>query len=64
MQQCSPKCTPSTITATRSRPVRSAAISSPSAVSVAATNSRDTADLLVAVADCSTPAPTGSSPTR
>jgi hypothetical protein len=47
-QQDSPKCTPSTISATRSRPDRSAASSSASAVSVIATNFRDTADLLVA----------------
>jgi len=44
---CSPKCTPSIINATRSSPDRSAASSSASAVSVAATNRRLTADLLV-----------------
>ena len=35
----------------------------PNADSVAATNRRDTADLLVAEAACSTASPTGSSPT-
>jgi len=49
-QVCSPKCTPSTMNATRSSPDRSADISSASAVSVCATNRRDTADRDVAVA--------------
>ena len=62
-QVCSPKCTPSTMSATRSSPDRSAANSWVSAVSVAATNRRDTADLEVLVAACSVRAPTGSSPT-
>ena len=62
-QQCSAKWTPSTISATRSSPDRSAASSSASAVSVAATNRRDTADFDVDVAVCSARAPTGSSPT-
>jgi hypothetical protein len=62
-QVCSPKCTPSTISATRSSPDRSAASSWASAVSVAATNRRDTAERLVAVAAWSMRAPTGSSPT-
>ena len=63
MQVCSPKCTPSTMNATRSSPDRSAASSCASAVSVAATNRRDTAEREVAVAACSVRAPTGSSPT-
>ena len=63
MQVCSPKCTPSTMSATRSSPDRSAASNSASAVSVCATNLRDTADLDVAVAACSVRAPTGSSAT-
>ena len=46
-QHGSAKCTPSIINATRSSPDRSAASSSASAVSVAATNRRETADLLV-----------------
>ena len=62
-QVCSPKCTPSTMNATRSSCDRSAASSSASAVWVWATNRRDTADLDVAVAACSVRAPTGSSPT-
>ena len=63
-QQDSAKCTPSTRNATKSSPDRSAPISSANAVSVAATNRRDTADLLVAVAVASTRSPTGSSPVR
>ncbi len=47
---CSPKCTPSTISATRSSPDRSAASSWARAVSVAATNRRDTAEREVLVA--------------
>jgi hypothetical protein len=62
-QVCSPKCTPSTISATRSNPDRSAASSCASAVSVCATNRRDTADLEVPDAACSVRVPTGSSPT-
>ena len=62
-QQCSPKCTPSTINATRSTVDRSAASSWASAVSVAATNRRDTTEREVLVAVFSTRAPTGSSPT-
>jgi hypothetical protein len=62
-QQCSPTCTPSTISATGSSPVRSAASSAASAVSVAATNFRETADLLVADAVALTCSPTGSRPT-
>jgi hypothetical protein len=62
-QVCSPKRTPSTISATKSSPDRSAASNWASAVSVAATNRRDTADFDVLVAACSTLAPTGSSPT-
>ena len=50
MQQCSAKCARSTITATRSSPDRSAVSRSASAVSVIATNFRDTANLLVAEA--------------
>ena len=50
MQVCSPKCTPSTISATRSILDRSAASNSASAVSVAATNRRDTTDRDVEVA--------------
>ncbi len=61
-QQCSPKCTPSTMNATRSSVDRSAASSAARAVSVAATNFRDTADLLVAVAVSVTCSPTGSRP--
>ncbi|VBA34994.1 hypothetical protein LAUMK35_05839 [Mycobacterium pseudokansasii] len=49
-QHDSAKCTPSTISATTSSPDRSLASSSASAVSVIATNFRDTADLLVAEA--------------
>ena len=62
-QQCSAKWTPSTSNATRSRSLRSRASSSARAVRVMATNRRDTADFEVAVAACSTPVPTGSSPT-
>ena len=62
--RCSPKCTPSIINATRSSPDRSAASSSASAVSVAATNRRETADLLVAVAACSTCSPDRLQPDR
>ena len=61
-QVCSPKCTPSTMNATRSRSSRRRVISSASAVSVAATNRRDTADLEVAAACASTACPAGSSP--
>jgi hypothetical protein len=61
-QVCSPKCTPSTMNATKSSPDRSRLISSASAVSVAATNRRETADLLVADAASSTAAPAGSRP--
>ena len=61
-QVCSPKCTPSIISATRSRSSSRRAISSARAVSVAATNRRDTADLLVAAAASSTACPAGSSP--
>ena len=52
--RCSPKCTPSIINATRSSSAKVAASSSASAVSVAATNRRLTADLLVERAACST----------
>jgi len=62
-QQESAKCTPSTMNATRSISDRSAASRSARAVSVIATNLRDIADLLVAVADALTCTPTGSSPT-
>jgi len=62
-QHDSAKCTPSTISATRSTLDRSAASRSPSAVSVIATNLRETADLLVAVAEAATCSPTGSRPT-
>ncbi len=61
--RCSPKCTPSTINATSSSSPRGRASRSANAVSVAAMNLRDTADLLVAVAAASTPRPTGSRPT-
>jgi hypothetical protein len=69
-QVCSPKCTPSTIKATRSSPDRSADSKAASAVSVCATNRRDTAErgtdvvtpaMLVAAVSVRTP--TGSSPT-
>jgi len=63
-QHDSAKCTPSTMNATRSRVDRSAASRSPSACSVIATNLRETADLLVELADPLTCSPTGSSPTR
>ena len=63
-QQVSAKCTPSTMSATRSSPDRSAASSSARAVSVAATNRRETADFDVERAVASTCAPTGSSPAR
>ena len=59
----SAKWTPSIMIATRSSPDRSAASRSLSAVSVIATNFRDTADLLVADAFSSTPWPTGSNAT-
>ena len=62
-QMCSPKCTPSTMSATRSSEDRSAASSAASAVSVWATNRRDTAERDVDVAAFSVRAPTGSSPT-
>ena len=62
-QVCSPKCTPSTISPTRSSDDRSAASSSANAVSVAATNRRDTADFDVLTAICSVRCPTGSNPT-
>jgi hypothetical protein len=62
-QQCSPKCTPSIISPTRSSCDRSAANSWASAVSVAATNRRETAEREVLVAACSVHVPTGSSPT-
>jgi hypothetical protein len=55
---------PSIISATRSSPDRSRDSSSASAVSVIATNFRETADLLVADAVSSTRSPTGSSPTE
>ena len=61
-QRWSPKWTPSTINATRSRPERSRASSSPRAVSVAFTNRRDTADFDVERARAVTSAPTGSKP--
>jgi hypothetical protein len=61
-QVCSATRMPSTMSATRSRPDRSASSSSARACSVAATNRRETADLEVAVAACSTWLPTGSSP--
>jgi hypothetical protein len=54
---------PSIINATRSSPDRSAASSSASAVSVIATNLRETADLLVAEDFPVICAPTGSRPT-
>jgi len=50
MQQDSAKCTPSIINATTSSPDTSTAKSSASAVSLIATNFRETADLLVAEA--------------
>ena len=62
-QQDSPKCTPSIISATRSSPDRSAPSSSPSALSVALTNFRDTADFEVDRLVASSCSPTGSSPT-
>ncbi len=62
-QHDSAKCTPSTMNATRSSVLRSVLSSSASAVSVRATNLRDTADLLVLLEACSTRSPTGSSPT-
>src|SRR5665647_147736 len=49
--RCSPKWTPSIINATRSRLPSGAASSSPRAVSVIATNRRETADLLAAQGD-------------
>lgn len=48
--------------ATRSSPDRSAVSSCASAVSVAATNRRDTADLLVLLASAAACSPTGSNP--
>ena len=62
-QHDSAKCTPSIINATRSSPDRSRDSSSASAVSVIATNLRETADLLVAEDVSATCSPTGSSPT-
>ncbi len=62
-QQVSAKCTPSTISATRSSRDRSAASNSASAVSVCATNLRDTADFEVLLDVALTCSPTGSSPT-
>ncbi len=59
----SAKWTPSIMIATRSSPDRSAASSSARAVSVIATNFRDTADLLVDFASASTCSPTGSNAT-
>ena len=61
-QVCSATRMPSTSSATRSRPDRSAASSSARACSVAATNRRDTADLEVPELACSARLPTGSSP--
>jgi len=61
-QQCPAKWTPSIMIATRSRPVRSAVVISPSATSVARTNRRDTAERDVERAIVSTAVPTGSSP--
>ena len=55
--------TPSTMNATRSTPDRSALINSVRACSVAFTNRRETADLLVDVASAVTCSPTGSRPT-
>ena len=62
MQVCAPKRTPSIINATTSSSERSAAISSPRAVSVAATKRRDTADFDVDRAGIREP--TGSRPMR
>jgi len=62
-QQCSPKCTPSIMNATRSSPDRSADSKAASAVSVCATNRRDTAEREVLVAAVSVRVPTGSSAT-
>jgi len=56
----SAKCTPSIINATRSNSLRSCASRSASAVSVIATNLRDTADLLVDLDSAVTSSPTGS----
>ena len=53
-QECSPKCTPSTMTATRWTPDRSAASSSPNADSVAVTKRRDTDERDVEAATRST----------
>ncbi len=61
-QRWSAKCTPSTISATRSSFDRSAASMSASAVSVAATKRRLTADFDVDRAVDSTFVPTGSRP--
>ena len=63
MQHDSAKCTPSIINATTSSPDKSAASSSDNAVSVIATNLRETADLLVAEHVSVTCRPTGSRPT-
>ncbi len=63
-QTCSPKWTPSSINVTRSSSASGLASKSVSAVSVALTNRRLTADLLVADAARSTCSPTGSSPAR
>jgi len=57
------KCNPSIINATRSSPDRSRESSSTNAVSVIATNRRETANLLAAKAFSVTCSPTGSSPT-
>jgi hypothetical protein len=62
-QTWSAKCTPSTMKATRSSPDRSAAIRSVRAASVALTNRREMADLLVEVDSVVICSPTGSSPT-
>jgi hypothetical protein len=62
-QTCSPKWTPSTMKATRSKLDRSAPIRSARACSVALTNRREIADLLVEVASAAICSPTGSRPT-
>ena len=62
-QTWSAKCTPSTMNATRSRLDRSCDNRSARACSVALTNRRETADLLVEVASLVTCSPTGSKPT-
>ena len=61
-QVCSPKCTPSTMNATKSRSSSRLLISSANAVSVAATNRPDTADLLTDAAASPTACPAGSRP--